>query len=158
ASSQHADVIEPLVWETVAQLVRNEDALLAAVRAYGREDATARGETADELTTLRRELAAVQAKSKRLVDLRVDGAVTKTDFAEPHKPLAAAEPRLTREIAEREALRVHQDAEARRRDSALARVALLRRGLDRLDAVGRRDVLRLLVVRVTVPADGPLVI
>jgi site-specific DNA recombinase len=158
ASSPHADDIESEVCEFVAGLVRDERRLLAAVRAYGRDDATARGETADEVTTLRKELAAVQAKSKRLVDMRVDGAVTKADFDERRKPLAAAETRLTREIAELEALRMHQDAEARRRDSAFARVALLRRGLDRLNRVGWQELLRLLVVRVIVPADGPLVI
>jgi site-specific DNA recombinase len=157
ATSQHADEIEPLVWEAVAALVRDEHALLAAVRAYGRDDALERGETADELATLRKERAAVQAKSRRLVDLRVDGAVTTADFAARRTPLAAAESRLTREIAELEALRAHQDAEARRRDSALARVALLRRGLDRLDPLGRRELLRLLVVRVKVDATGVVI-
>jgi site-specific DNA recombinase len=157
--SRHADVDERDVCATVAGLLRDERALLAAVRAYGRDDATERGETADELTTLHKELTAVRTRKKRLIDLHVDGALTKTDFTERHKPLAAAESRLTREIAELEALRVHQDAEARRRESALAQVALLRRGLDRLDRVGWQDLLQLLVVRVRVPADGgPLVI
>jgi site-specific DNA recombinase len=157
ARSQHADLIEPLVWTSVARLLRDERALLAAVRAHGSDLDMERDGTADELTTLRKELAAVQAKNKRLVDLRVDGKVTRADFDERRKPLEADESRLRREIAELEALRVHQDAEARRRDSALAQVALLRRGLDRLDTAGRQQVLRLLVERVIVRDDGVVI-
>jgi site-specific DNA recombinase len=157
ARSQHAEVLEPLVWTSVARLLRDERALLAAVSAHGSDLDTERDGTADELTTLRKELAAVQAKRQRLLDAYVDGAVPKADFAVRRKPLEAAEDRLTREIAELEALRVHQDAEARRRDSVLAQVALLRRGLDRLDTAGRQQVLRLLVERVIVGAEGVVI-
>jgi site-specific DNA recombinase len=161
ARSPRADVIEPLVWESVTRLLRDEHALLAAVREQGRDVAAERGGTADELSALRRELAAVQMKSQRLLDVFLDGVVPEAEFHDRRKPLAADESRLTREIAELEALLAHQDAEARRRDSALAQVALLRRGLDRLDTAGRQQLLRLLVERVVVRDDdlvieGPL--
>jgi hypothetical protein len=103
---------------------------------------------------VQRELRDVERRRENLLDLAVDGTIPKSVFAQRDMPMRAEEERLTRRLATLTAEAVSCAALASKHRAVVAHVKLLRRGLDKLDAAGWRDLLIKLVEKIVVQPAG----
>ena len=151
-----ADRLEAAVWEQVRGLL-SEPARVAT--EYRRRLGQARaGRVPDDLVRLDHQIAGLQRGIGRLIDSYAEGVIDKPEF-EPR--ISGLKARLGRLQAQRQAAAAAAQAE---RDLSLVIgrledfAARVGDGLDRLDWLGRREIIRTLVRRVEVDYDSTEVI
>lgn len=143
-------LLEAAVWCAVAECLRDQAVIMAAIAQYNTPDARAAALWADEAAGIRRALGDLEQRIVRAVEGYVAGdALAREVFQRQQAQLTTEHRRLTERLAELE----RQTASASAVASALERVPeLCARWRDRLDALdfeGRRLALEGLSVRVT---------
>jgi site-specific DNA recombinase len=151
-----ADRLEAAVWEQVRGLLSEPERVATE---YRRRLCQAReGRVPDELVRLDHQIAGLQRGIGRLIDSYAEGVIDKPEF-EPR--VSGLKARLGRLQAQRQAAAEAAQAE---RDLSLVIgrledfAARVGDGLDRLDWLGRREIIRTLVRRVEVDYDSTEVV
>jgi site-specific DNA recombinase len=152
-----AKTSETAVWDAVASALRNPAMLRRAVAEWTAERADRDAQIQAEVGALAKRLGAVDLKIRKLLDLLTDGEGLPTDDIKAR--LAA----LTREraglrvqVAEAEGRAVARQTSGIRLEAAERWAAKMRKGIDKLDDRGRRQVLQTIIDRIEVQPDRSL--
>jgi site-specific DNA recombinase len=140
--------IEPLVWDTIARLIRDPDFLIEQLHHRNDNDSETREMLERELELCQTRLRAIPIEQKRLVEgyrkglyadfmMREDMELIQKEQAELEKRKAELERQLTQR-------QLTQSQEERIRSS----IEKIGKGLDNLDFSGKQELLRLLIERV----------
>jgi site-specific DNA recombinase len=142
-----ASRVDAALWATVAAEVRE--------KATGRRLApdTMRGDVQRELADLERAATTIAGQRDRLVTLHLTDRISLAVFDAKDRPLVAEAERIAAERARVAALIASGQAAADQQAAALAHCRLLVRNLDGLDARGRKELIRRMVVNVVVHRD-----
>jgi len=146
--------IEPLVWDAIARLIRDPDFLIEELHHRNDNDSETREMLERELELCQTKLRAIPVEQKRLVEGYRKGLYTdfmmREDMELIQKEQGELEKRkaeLERQLAQR---RLTQSQEVQIR-SLTEKIGV---GLDNLDFTGKRELLRLLVERVSYNGQG----
>jgi hypothetical protein len=150
-----ADTIEPVVWDTIYQLVRDPDFLIRELHKRNTDNSQTKEILERELKLCQARLKAIPDEQKRLVEgyrkglyadfmMREDMALIQKEQGELEKRKAI----LDRQLAQRQ---LTESQEARIRSFA----DRINSGLDTLDFSGRQELTRLLVEKAIF--DGKIV-
>jgi site-specific DNA recombinase len=137
--------VETVVWSTVAGVIRNPQVLRPRLEAYRARVGARNVEIASRGEVLRRQLAQSRRAVERLLDLYVDGRLTKSAFAERHAPLARQQAELEADLAAMGERLQETQAQATESEAIERACALAARGLDKLTAEGRQGLLKALL-------------
>ncbi len=146
--------IEPLVWDTIARLIRDPDFLIEQLHHRNDNDSETREMLERELELCQTRLRAIPVEQKRLVEgyrkglyadfmMREEMELIQKEQVELEKRKAE----LERQLAQR---RLTQSQEAQIR-SLTEKIGI---GLENLDFTGKRELLRLLVEKVSYDGQG----
>ena len=141
--------IEPLVWDTIARLIRDPDFLIEQLHHRNDNDSETREMLERELELCQTRLRAIPVEQKRLVEgyrkglyadfmMREEMGLIQKEQVELEKRKAE----LERQLAQRQ-LTQSQEAQIR---SLTEKIGI---GLDNLDFTGKRELLRLLIEKVS---------
>ena len=146
--------IEPLVWDTIARLIKDPDFLIEQLHRRNDNDSETRETMERELELCQTRLKAIPEEQKRLVEGYRKGLyadfMMREDMELIQKEQVELEKRKTeleRQLARRQ-LTESQESQLR---SLSEKVGI---GLDNLDFVGKRELLRLLVEKVSYDGQG----
>jgi site-specific DNA recombinase len=151
-----ADRLEALVWEQVRQVLSDPHCVAAE---YRRRLTQAHDGTApDEVTRLDHQIASLQRGIGRLIDSYADGVISRAEFEPRIRGLKARVARL-----EEQRQMVLEAAQAEHDLSLLIGrledfAAKVQEGLDHLDWLGQRDIIRTIVRRVEISHDSTEVV
>ncbi len=143
-----ADAIEPVVWDTISELIKDPDILIEELRRRNKDNSQTKQILERELQLCQARLKAIPEEQKRLVEGYRKGLYSdfmmREDMEAIQKEQAELEKRkleLDRQLTQRN-LTENQEAQIR---SLMEKIST---GLDSLDFTGKQDLLRLLVERV----------
>ena len=143
-----ADAIEPVVWDTISELIKDPDILIEELRRRNKDNSQTKQILERELQLCQARLKAIPEEQKRLVEGYRKGLYSdfmmREDMEAIQKEQAELEKRkleLDRQLTQRN-LTENQEAQIR---SLMEKIST---GLDSLDFTGEQDLLRLLVERV----------
>jgi site-specific DNA recombinase len=133
-----ADVVEPLVWEALAELLHDPERIQGAWDALQADPSTA-----DELSRWRQRQAALQKQRQRLLDAYQAELISLQELSERQQPINAELAELEKQLA----------VSAQRQAPPLSLEAFtqhIQRALAASDIETRQEVLRLLIERIVV--------
>ncbi len=143
-----ADAVEPVVWDTVSELIKDPDILIQELHRRNRDNSQTKQILERELQLCQARLKAIPEEQKRLVEGYRKGLYSdfmmREDMEAIQKEQAELEKRkmeLDRQLAQR-GLSDNQEAQIR---SLMEKIGI---GLDCLDFTGKQELLRLLVEKV----------
>jgi site-specific DNA recombinase len=143
-----ADAVEPVVWDTICQLIRDPDFLIQEIHRRNTDDSPTKEILERELQLCQTRLKAIPDEQRRLVEgyrkglyadfmMREDMELIQKEQGELEKRKAELEGQLAqRRLTEGQEARIRSFAEK------------IGAGLDALDFPGRQELLRLLVEKV----------
>jgi site-specific DNA recombinase len=137
-------LLEQLVWDTVADVLRRPEVVLRRLRAYQATLGAREVEVRSEAEVVRRELSAIEVQQMRLLDLYQDGFAV-DDLRRRLAELSARREHLRARLTAIEAATAHADAATADEAAVLRACATFQRGLDRLTPTQRREVLQALL-------------
>ncbi len=148
-----ADHLEQVGWDRVTALLKEPERVADEYRRRLAQ-AAAGAAAPEEVVRLDRQMAALRRGIGRLIDSYAEGFVEKAEF----------EPRITGMKQRLSQLRERQEAAVRAAESerelslVISRLedfaAKVSEGLDKLDRLGQRDIIRTLIKRIEVDSDG----
>lgn len=140
--SVRGDVIEPLVWESLRELLHDPQRIQAAWEALHAEDAT----TANEVQRCKQREALLRKQRERLLDAYQAGILSLEELIERQNPLDTEFKELQRKLTDASpstSLQLSLDVFTKRIEQALAAS----------DVQTRQEVLRLLIERIIITGD-----
>ena len=151
-----ADRLEALVWEQVRHVLSDPHCVAAEYRR--RLTQAHDGTTPDEVARLEHQIASLQRGIGRLIDSYADGVISRGEFEPRISGLKARAARL-----EEQRQIVLETAQAEHDLSLLIGrledfAAKVQEGLDHLDWLGQRDIIRTIVRRVEIDRDSTEVV
>lgn len=151
----HATRVEEKVWAYIVDVVRDPTRLWSG--ALDVQAGARRKDAQAEIRALKGQIAKNARKAEAFVELFGDGVLTRQDFDRKHAPVVAEGKRLEQALRAVEAQLVEGLVDVERNRALAAYCKDVAEGLDRLDATGRRELIRRLVGehgRVVVHADS----
>ncbi len=146
----NADQIETLMWETVVNILKQPGFLEEKIGAYRKALGVREVEIASEAEYLARQLGDIERQGERLLDLYLNDRFPRVELEKRLKDLEGQKAALANRLAQVQQKAAAHAAEAAHRDAVVRYCHLALRGLDRLTADGRRQLLRALVDEVIV--------
>ncbi len=149
-----ADAIEPVVWDTICQLIKDPDFLIQELHRRNADNSQTKEILERELQLCKARLKAIPEEQRRLVKgyrkglytdfmMREDMELIQKEQGESEKQ----EAKLERQLTQRQ---LTQSQEARIR-SLTEKIGI---GLDNLDFAGKQELLRLLIEKVLYNGQG----
>jgi len=149
-----ADSIEPVVWDTICQLIKNPDFLIEELRRRNVDNSQTKEILERELLLCQARLKAIPDEQRRLVEgyrkglyadfmMREDMELIQKEQGELEKRRAE----LKRQLAQRQLTESQEE-----RIRSFAKKILT--GLDTLDFAGRQELMRLLIEKVLFDGQG----
>jgi site-specific DNA recombinase len=148
--SRPVAALEALIWETVIGVLRQPALLAQQLEAHRTTLGVRDVEVRSEAAHLERQLAALDRKEARLLDLYLDGAGDSPAVRRKLAELARRRTALTERAAQIRARVAQAEADAARQDGIARACRRALKGLAALDAEGRRQLLLALVDRVVI--------
>jgi site-specific DNA recombinase len=149
-----ADRVEGQVWDAVVGILKDPETLFLNVKKRAGQLNAERVDAASILLQAEKDLAAVQKKRGKLLDLYLSDGIEKRVFETRDVPLKKEEDKLLKERDAAKALVAAGAAESSRRTSLLKQCKLILQGLDKLDDESKRVWLQQLVEKVLVSEKG----
>ncbi len=149
-----ADAVEPVVWDTICQLIKNPDFLIEELRRRNVDNSQTKEILERELLLCQARLKAIPDEQRRLVEgyrkglyadfmMREDMELIQKEQGELEKRRAE----LKRQLAQRQLTESQEE-----RIRSFAKKILT--GLDTLDFAGRQELMRLLIEKVLFDGQG----
>lgn len=143
-----AEFIEPVVWETVAELIKDPDSLLEELRQRGNRTSDTREMLERELQLCESRLKAIPTERKRLVEGYRKGLYADFMMREDMELLQKEENELEARKTDVQRQLAQNELTASQEVRIKSLMQQLNAGLRNLDFHGRQEVVRLLVERV----------
>lgn len=145
-----AETIEPVVWDTIAGLLRNPDFLIEELHRRTKDDSETKRFLEEELTRCRERLEALPRERKRVISGYRKGLYADFMVREEMESIDQEQKELEKHRAELEK-RLSQIALLEGQETKIRNlVERIRENLDRLDFAQRQELLRLLIVDIVV--------
>jgi site-specific DNA recombinase len=151
-----ADGAEIAVWQAISEALRRPGVLRAAVERHEAAQGARDVELQSQAEHLRHQLHGVQSKERRLLDLYLDDDLKTTEIRGRLQVLARERAALSAALERATAAAAAHGALEQRLDAIERWCAQARRGLNRLDQAGRRNLLLELVDEIRVGSDRTL--
>ena len=146
-----AEKLEDLIWGEVWQAVQTPEVIVAGIEALGTQENVG---LADEIANVERELKAVQSEEERAIRLYVSGKITEAQLDHQRRFITGRLENIRAKIDDYRARETARGETRALRETIVAWAGAVREGLDRLTQEERRDVLNLLIDRVTIDGDN----
>jgi site-specific DNA recombinase len=154
--SRPAPLVDARAWDVLAGIIREPDALLSHARATKLGVDVRRVDAATEVAELGAALEKAKAMRARLLDLFLAERIERADLDVREPRVKSEILRLEKDLAAAEARANAGAAEADRHAAVVLHCRLLAKNLARLDEAGRQRLMRQVVSKATLQADGRL--
>ncbi|MEE8469729.1 MAG: recombinase family protein, partial [Dehalococcoidia bacterium] len=147
-----ADVVEGIVWSEVAKVLKHPDIILQGLQAQVEGHSV--GGTVADLPKAERELRAIQAEEDRAIRLYVAGKITEAQFDTQRKFISERLEHAEAKVGSLKDLERSAQQKQSLAKGVLSWAKEVNTGLDALLPEERREVLRLVLDRVSIDRDG----